>query len=92
LSLQISLTNDKDKPMHFESGAVVIHPGERIVVSGIYVGELWSGLPDSAFPLVNEINRGPPNFLSLFDLAERNSTRKTVKLRNSTRTQTHSPL
>lgn len=41
------------------------------MMSVIHGGELWSGLPDFAFPLVNDINRGPPNILSLFDLGQK---------------------
>jgi hypothetical protein len=57
--------NKKDKPLKFESGSVVVPPGERIVVPCISGGELWSGLPDFAFRMGDDLNRGPPNFLPL---------------------------
>lgn len=36
------------------------------MVSGVFGGGSWSGLPDFAFRLIDDINRGPPNFLPLF--------------------------
>jgi hypothetical protein len=57
--------NNEDKPLEFESSSVVVPPGERIVVSCMSGGGLWSGLPGSAFRVGDDLNRGPPNFLPL---------------------------
>jgi hypothetical protein len=65
LANQPDAYNNKDKPLEFESGSVVVPPGERIVVPCMSGGGLWSGLPDFAFRVGDDLNRGPPNFLPL---------------------------
>jgi hypothetical protein len=65
LANQPNAYNNKDKALDFESGSVVVPPGERIVVPCMSGGGLWSGLPDFAFRIGDTLNRGPPNFLPL---------------------------
>jgi hypothetical protein len=66
LANQPDAYNNKDEPLKFESGSVVVPPGGRIVVPCMSGGGLWSGLPDFAFRLGDDLNRGPPNFLPLY--------------------------
>jgi hypothetical protein len=66
LANQPDAYNSKDVPLEFELGSVVVPPGGRIVVPCISGGGLWSGLPDFAFRVGDDINRGPPGFLPLF--------------------------
>lgn len=65
LANQPDAYNNKDKPLKFESGCVVVPSGERIVVPCMSGGGLWSGLPDFAFRVGDDLNRGLPNFLPL---------------------------
>ena len=66
LASQPDAYNSRDTPLIFESGSVVVLPGERIVVPGISGGALWSGLPDFAFRMMDDLDRGPRNFFPLF--------------------------
>jgi hypothetical protein len=66
LANQPDAYNNKDKPLEFGSGSVVVPPGESIVVPCITGGRLWSELPDFAYLLGDNLNRGPLNFLPLF--------------------------
>ncbi|KAK3209576.1 hypothetical protein GRF29_69g2260228 [Pseudopithomyces chartarum] len=66
LARQPDAYNNKDTPLIFESGSVVVLPGERIVMPCISGGALWSGLPDFAFRMMDDLDRGPPNFFPLF--------------------------
>jgi hypothetical protein len=65
LAKQPDAYNNKDKSLEFESDSVVVPPGERIVVPCMSGGGLWSGLPDFAFRVGSDVNRGPPSLLPL---------------------------
>jgi hypothetical protein len=65
LANQPDAYNNKDKPLEFESGSFVVPPGERIVLPCTSGGGLWSGLPNFAFRVGDDLNRGPANFLPL---------------------------
>lgn len=51
--------NNRGKPLVFENGSVVVLPGERIKLPCLTGGELWSGLPDFASTVGEDLNSGP---------------------------------
>lgn len=54
--------NDTDKPIVFEEGSVVVQPGQRIKLPCQTGGELWSGLPDFALCIRDDLHDGPLHF------------------------------
>jgi hypothetical protein len=58
--------NNNDEPMEFEQDArfVVVQPGERIKLPCSTGGGLWSGLPDFASCIGDDLHGGPLQFFS----------------------------
>jgi hypothetical protein len=54
--------NSTNRPMEFEGGSVVVQPGERIKLPCQTGSELWSGMPDFALRVGEDLSSGPPNF------------------------------
>ncbi|KAF2853133.1 hypothetical protein T440DRAFT_319297 [Plenodomus tracheiphilus IPT5] len=54
--------NTKKEPMDFEGGLVVVLPGERVKLPCQTGGGLWSGLPDFALTMRDDLNSGPTSF------------------------------
>ena len=54
--------NNTDKPIEFEGGLIVVQPRQRIKLPCQTGGELWSGLPDFAAYIGDDLHGGPLQF------------------------------
>lgn len=59
--------NNTNRVMDFESGSVVVQPGERIQLPCQSGGALWSGLPDFAFSVSLDLHGGPRSLIQIFE-------------------------
>ena len=83
--------NNNDEQMEFEQDArfVVVQPGERIKLPCYSGGGLWSGLPDFASYIGDDLYGGPMQFFSALKLAIVISSKYYAKPKTSTPTSTH---
>jgi hypothetical protein len=59
--------NNSDKTLEWEGYTIRVLPGERIQLPCQSGGMLWSGLPDFASRIGNELCRGPPSYFNRFE-------------------------